>query len=291
MTDRAPSAPRTRGHRTALVVTLILIAFAAGLVLMGIAVRRVHWLQPDESAATRPVTSTTANQFTPAAPLDANGEPNSDPAVLATREAALAAQLTALEARTAAVSADAAAASGQAGRAEAVLTLAATRRAIDRGQPLGYLEEQLRQRFGTLQPRAVNYLIQAAHHAVTLEDLRQGLDAIAPEIAGPADDGWFSGLRREMSTLIVLHKAGTPSPLPADRLDRIRRLLDAGQVQAARAEVQRLPGVDDAANWMTAAERYILARRALDILENTALSMPVTPPSGSTTTTTIQPTS
>jgi len=61
------------------------------------------------------------------------------------------------------------------------------------------------------------------------------------------------------------------SPMPADRLARARRLLEAGQVEAARAEVERLPGATQASNWMDAARRYIVARKALDILENTAL--------------------
>ena len=82
-------------------------------------------------------------------------------------------------------------------------------------------------------------------------------------------------LRRELSGLVVLRQGATPSPLPADRMARARRLLDSGQVEAARAEVTRLPGADEAANWLAAARRYALARRALDILENTALAGPV----------------
>ena len=55
--------------------------------------------------------------------------------------------------------------------------------------------------------------------------------------------------------------------MPADRLARARRLLEAGQVEAARAEVERLPGATQASNWMDAARRYIVARKALDILD------------------------
>jgi thioredoxin-like negative regulator of GroEL len=70
---------------------------------------------------------------------------------------------------------------------------------------------------------------------------------------------------------VVLRKAGTPSPMPADRLSRARRLLAAGQVEAARAEVARLPGAGQAGNWMEAARRYVAARQALEVIENTAL--------------------
>ncbi len=55
------------------------------------------------------------------------------------------------------------------------------------------------------------------------------------------------------------------------RRSRARRLLEAGQVEAARAEVARLPGAAQAGNWMDAARRYVLARQALDVIENTAL--------------------
>jgi thioredoxin-like negative regulator of GroEL len=59
--------------------------------------------------------------------------------------------------------------------------------------------------------------------------------------------------------------------MPTDRLARARRLLEAGQVEAARAEVARLPGAAQAGNWMAAARRYVVARQALDVIENTAL--------------------
>ena len=191
--------------------------------------------------------------------------------MLAAREAALAGQLTALEARTAAVSADAAAARGQATRAEGLLIAFSARRALDRGLGLGYIEEQLRNRFGAIQPRAVIYVIQASRQPVTLEDLRQGLDAIAPEISTVSDDNWWQSLRREFGHLVVLRKAGTPSLLPGDRLARAKRLLEGGQVEAARAEVMRLPGAGDATNWLTAASRYVTARHALDLIENAAI--------------------
>ena len=96
-------------------------------------------------------------------------------------------------------------------------------------------------RFGTTQPQAVGTIIQAAGAPVTIEDLRVGLDAIAPELAtGAASDGWLTSFRREMGNLFVLHRADTPSPLPADRLTRARRMLQAGQVDAALAEVARM---------------------------------------------------
>ncbi len=277
----AIDAAAARGNRTGYIIAGFVMAFVAGLVLMGYAMKHVPLFGGARApiSAAPPGTADEARDeaagFMPAAPLNANGEatvaPRTDPMLLATREAALAAQLTSLEARTASVSADAAAARGQATRAEGLLIAFAARRALDRGLGLGYIEEQLRNRFGGIQPRAVIYVVQASRTPVTLEDLRQGLDAIAPDISTVRADNWWRSLQRELSNLVVLRKAGTPSPLPSDRLARAKRLLEGGQVEAALAEVKRLPGASDAANWMTAANRYSTARHALDLIENAAI--------------------
>ncbi len=276
MSDYVPIDPPTgasgaRGLRTGVFLAIIALAFVAGAVLTGYLMRHVSWL-----GGTPTTTKTTPEpvNYNPAQPLNANGErtnPQLDPNALASREATLAGQLTALEARTAAVTTDANAAAAQAGRAEGLLVAVAARRVLDRGVGLGYLEEQLRSRFGSAQPRAVAAVIDASRQPVTLEDLRQGLEAIAPDIASVSTDGWGASLRRELAGLIVLRKAGTPSPRPADRLARARRLLEGGQVEAARAEVARLPGASQAGNWMQAADRYIQARTALNLIENAAL--------------------
>jgi hypothetical protein len=278
MTDYVPiDATRARGPRTGVFLAIIALAFVAGAILTGYLMKHVPLLggtaAGEQAATTKRVQPETSN-FNPAQPLNANGEAVNaalDPAALASREATLAGQLTALEARTAAVTSDAAAAAAQAGRAEGLMVAFAARRALDRGAGLGYLEEQLRSRFGRVQPRAVAYIDQAARQPVTLEDLRQGLDAIGPGLSTASGEDWLTSLRREVGGLVVLREAGTPSPRPADRLARARRLLDSGQVEAARAEVARLPGAGDAGNWMQAAERYVLSRRALDVIENAAI--------------------
>ncbi|WP_242008347.1 uroporphyrinogen-III synthase [Sphingomonas ginsenosidivorax] len=274
MTDYVPTQ-QPRGARLGTILICIALAFAAGLALMGYAMHR-GWLGGGTPAATVVEKPATSTGYVPQQPLNANGEAPAataalDPAMLATREAALAGQLAALEARTAAVTIDASAASGQATRAEGLLVAFAARRAIDRGLPLGYLEEQLRLRFGATQPRATFAVIQAARQPVTIEDLRKGLDDIAPEITAATGDTWGATLRRQIDQLIVLRRSDTPSPMAADRLARARRLLEGGQVEAARAEVARLPGARDAGNWMAAATRYIQARHALDGIENAAI--------------------
>ncbi|WP_380783190.1 uroporphyrinogen-III synthase [Sphingomonas sp. R86520] len=281
MSDYVPTdRPRARGPRMGVIIALTVLAFIAGIALMAYATKTLPW-----TGATRPTAAGAAvagqkqavgnSGYIPSQPLGPDGEPQAnapvDTTVLATREATLAGQLTALEARTAVITSDAAAAGGQATRAEGLLVAFAARRALDRGVGLGYLEEQLRLRFGQAQPRATTLLIQAARQPVTLEDLRQGLDAIAPDITSSTGENWLDTIQHQIDTLVVLRKAGTPSPMPADRLARARRLLAAGQVEAARAEVARLPGAGQAGNWMDAARRYVTARQALDVVENTAL--------------------
>lgn len=277
MSDYVPTdRPRARGPKMGVILALVGLAFVAGLGLMGYAARTLPWFGgPATTTGSITAAQKAAAGYIPSQPLGPNGEPQApapiDTAVLATREATLAGQLTALETRTATIATDASAAAGQATRAEGLLVAFAARRALDRGVTLGYLEEQLRLRFGQAQPRATTTLIQAARQPVTLEDLRQGLDTIAPDITASTGDGWLDTIQHQIDSLVVLRKAGTPSTIPADRLARVRRLLEAGQVEAARAEVARLPGANQASNWMEAAGRYVQARRALDAIENAAL--------------------
>src|SRR3546814_21057224 len=60
----------------------------------------------------------------------------------------------------------------------------AARRALDRGLSLGYLEAQLRLRFGDDQPNAVKTIINTARDPITPEKLRSELDEMAPQLVG-----------------------------------------------------------------------------------------------------------
>lgn len=273
--DRAAAA---RGMRIGVVSVLVALSFLIGLALAVVLVRRQT--VGNEMAATPALANPAASVVTPSVtgPLPVQPAPVTpaqlaiDPAALAAREAALAGQVAALEARAAALAASANAAGGQAARAEAMLTVVTVRRLLDKGAGLGALDQQLNARFGAAQPRAVALVRDAARQPVTLEELRQGLDALGPVLTTGADRGWLESLRQGLRTLVVLRRAGTPSPLPADRLARAGRLLDQGQVDAARVEVSRLPGAGQGGAWLDAARRYIVARQALDMLENAALS-------------------
>lgn len=202
-----------------------------------------------------------------------------DVATLSAREAELAARLDQIEMRLGDVDTGSRLASGYATRAEGLMIAFAARRALDRGLPLGPLEAQLRERFGPSAGEQVDALVRSSTEPVTIEDLRLALETIAPRLMspGPSETLW-GRIRRTFNDLVVLRQADTPSPRPIDRLKRIRRLLDAGQVQAALAEVARMPGVDNAQSWVAAARRYVAARRALDALELAAMQVPAAPP-------------
>lgn len=268
-----PSPVDTRSRpRLGIIGLLFVLTFLAGLAVAAWGARRFDWFAPERApvAVARP--AAVAPRPTQAAP-----PPAADLATLTAREAALASRLAELEARTAAITADAADAGAQAGRAEALLVAAAARRLLDRGMPLGRVEEQLRERFGSTSPGAIAVVAAAARAPVTLEDLRLGFDAIAPELRTGARGSFWRALRRELGDLVVLRRADAPRALPVDRLARARRLLDGGQVEAALAETRTLPGAGRAGNWMAAAGRYVEARRALDALEEAATALPAPP--------------
>ena len=253
------------------------VAFFAGLGVMAFILHNyAGWFAPKPVATvTLPLATTAGGKQTPVVIVPGNSGtavPAIDLDALSVREKDLSLRLADLEARTAKVGVDARVASSFAARAEDLMVAFAARRQIDRGQPLGYLEEQLRERFGTNQGQAVGTIIQAAGERVTIEELRGGLDAIAPELTtGVTKDGWMASLRRELSNLIVLHHADIPSPLPADRLARARDLLQNGKIEAALAEVARMPGAAQAGHWINAARHYIGARQALDAIEAAAI--------------------
>jgi len=262
---------------------LALFAFGVGIAVTALFVSQYRqWLPKSAQAMFDPAPAVDEAQpdspgtgFEP--PPEAGAAARSlDSDALNARQAAIAAQLAMLEARALTIDRDSRAAANNAARAEALLIAFAARRAIDRGLALGSIEPQLRQRFGTSQPRAVAAIIQASRAPVTLEDLRLALDANGPELTtGVTIDGWWVSLRRELSSLVVIRHEGTASPRAADRLARVRRLLDAGQVEAALTEVARLPGAPKATSWMTAGRRYVDAHSALDAIETAAIVSPM----------------
>ena len=189
-----------------------------------------------------------------------------------------------LEQRLSRITLEAASASGNASRAEGLLVAFAVRRALDRGLSLGYLDAQLRLRFGDDQPNAVKTIIETSREPVTLEQLRADLDAIAPELVGRSGDNGslWTGLRREFGELFVVRAAGTQSPRAAERLERARRHLSGGMADKAIAEVEAMPGAGAAGEWLIEARRYHEARRAIDLIETAAILEPRDSPAAAT---------
>ena len=186
--------------------------------------------------------------------------------------AADAARISTIEARLAAIESQAQAAAGPAGRADALLVAFAARRAIDRGVALGYLEPLLVQRFGRQNQAAVATIVTASRNPVELDGLIADYRELGPALRGGGpEESWWDGFRRELGSIIIFHRADTPSPQPQARYDRALAQLEAGEVDAALAETMRLPGADHAAEWVARARRYIAAHRALDEIESAAL--------------------
>lgn len=186
--------------------------------------------------------------------------------------AADASRIAALETRLANLENTARAAVGSAGRADAMLVAFAARRAIDRGVALGYLEPLLVQRFGGQHQAAVATVITASRDPVKLDSLVAEYELLGPALRGRGpDEGWWDSFRRELGTIVSIHRADTPSPQPQARYDRALAKLEAGEVDAALAETMRLPGAANAGPWIARARRYIAAHRALDEIESGAL--------------------
>lgn len=184
-------------------------------------------------------------------------------------------RLALLEERMARLDLEASAASGHAARAEGLLIAFAARRVIARGGDLGFIEDQLRLRFGGAQPEAVRTVIDFARDPLTLDELSGALDNLAPGLADApqADRGW-GWIMNELSGLFVVRSGTAPSPTSSDYVRRARLQLASGRVADAIAEVQKMPGAEKATPWIEGARRYDNAQAALDVIETAAMLEP-----------------
>jgi hypothetical protein len=181
-------------------------------------------------------------------------------------------QIATLESRLAQVENATQRAAGSAGRADALVIAFAARRAIDRGVALGYLENLLAARFGSQHPAAVATVVTASHQPIRLNDLISEYETLAPELRrGGPQDSWWTNVKRELGSLVQVHRASRPAASAEARYNRALRRLSAGDVDQALAETMRLPGAARAAAWTAKARRYVAAHRALDEIESAAL--------------------
>jgi hypothetical protein len=256
------------------------IAFLLGLGMMGYLL--AHW---EGGARLLGVT----REAPPAAPAPAPRSAPPPPQVQYTppplapgtplTDVELARRLAALEQRFGQIDSSSRVAVGSADRTEALLVAFAARRAIDRGVQLGFLEPMLRQRFAATQGPAVGTIIAAGRQPVTLAQLQGELERLGPQLMGaPPNQSWWGAVQSELGSLIVVRRADTPSSEPVERFDRAKRWLQAGEVAAAVAEVQRMPGQDYGADWVVRARRFAVAHQALDAIETAALLEPHAPP-------------
>lgn len=181
-------------------------------------------------------------------------------------------QLATLEARLARVENATQRVEGSAGRADALLVAFAARRAIDRGVALGYLETLLVDRFGNGHARAVATIVTGSHSPVSLAELVGDYEKLGAELRkGGPDEGLWTAVKREFSTLVEIRQASRPSIKPEARYNRSLDLLRRGEVDSALAETMRLPGAVRANAWAAKARRYVAIQRALDEVESAAL--------------------
>jgi hypothetical protein len=266
LSDPPRAALRGRANGAWLAAALI-GAVALGGVASIVAGQRLGWIEmrgdPANAAPANTAVSSPVPGASPTNPTEAGAQ------------AALGVRMAELEQRMTRLNLQAESAAGNAARAEGLLIAAAVRRAIERGAPLGYLEDQLKLRFGNAQPNAVETLIDAAAHPVTLDALEAGLRAVAPVLANPPSRaGTLARVRGELSNLFVIRKANAPSPAPERRLERARMFVETDRVPAAIGEVERMPGRAAAREWIELANRYVRTERALDLIETAAVLEP-----------------
>lgn len=261
----------------------LLAAFLLGIGITFLLVRGGEWRVSDLFAinqeqppvAQAPLTGS-AMPVAPASPVS--------PAQVAERVEQVEQQAGGIDARVAALEQQLAhlqmqsqAAASFAARSENLLIAFASRRALERGQPLGYLADQLRLRFSESHPNAVQTVIAASANPVSLDELLVQLDTLDGQLRRvPQEAGLFARIRGEASRLFSVRSADTPSPEADQRLARARTALANGQVERAIIEVQGLPGSARAADWLIYAQAYADAQRALEVLEAASVAEPRT---------------
>lgn len=167
------------------------------------------------------------------------------------------------------------AAAGNAARAEGMLIAFAARRALERGQPLGFLEDQLRLRFGDARPNAVQTVLEASRDPVKQDQLLVRLDGLAAVLTdAPPGEGILSRIGHELGQLFAIRTEDTQSPVAERRMERARIAIEAGRIENAISEVRAMPNADAAQQWLIDAERYAAAQRALEVLETAAVLEP-----------------
>lgn len=257
------NAPKGRSAGVTLFVALIAFIIGAGLV--GWMASRGYLQTLLESGGVRPeaIATVAGPTATPAAPAQLS------------QFATVEGRLAMIEDRMSRIDLQTNAAAGNAGRAEGLLIAFAARRMVDRGEPLGYVADQLRLRFMNAQPRAVQTVVDFAANPITIDALSARLEALSPDLAAStANQSLWERARQEIGSLFVVRRDSAALANPTARIERARLMLTARRIDAAIGEVQRLPGAAAADTWIADARRYEAVQKALDLLETTAMLEP-----------------
>ncbi|WP_232493466.1 MICOS complex subunit MIC60 [Novosphingobium kaempferiae] len=260
-----PAAPETiyRGRSAGMTLFVAFIAFVIGVGLVAWMAERGYLHTLIESGGAAPQAAAPMPRAAPAAPAQLGQ--------LATVEG----RLAMIEDRISRIDFQTDAAAGNAGRAEGLLIAFAARRMVDRGEPLGYVADQLRLRFMNAQPRAVQTVVDFAANPVTIDALSARLEALSPELTVTnTNRSLWDRTRQEFTALFVVRRDSAALANPIARIERARLMLTAKRIDSAIGEVERLPGADAAETWIADARRYEAVQKALDLLETTAMLEP-----------------
>lgn len=258
-----PVSPPTTAAAPARAIRALVIS-AVTLFILGIAV--IGWTLLRSNSADLP--SKTQVAAAPNEPSSGPLPPTLTPADAETRIATIENRLVEADRASAHALADAA-------KAERLLILLSTRRAVDRGQALGYLESALAQQFGGTYPGDVTLIVDYARRPVRLDALIDELALVEPRLSTkPGEDGWLGKMLSDVRTLAVVRPANQPSDVPAKKLERAHRALARDDVGAAVREIATMPGAANAKPWLDKAQRYVAIHAALDRLEAATILNP-----------------
>ena len=160
-----------------------------------------------------------------------------------------------------------------ASQAEAMLLVREVSDSIQAGKALGPLASRLQVTFAGSQPQALAIIANAARAPVSNATLLAGFDSMSPQLLLPVETLWDRA-RREMNSLFVLRSYDAPLTASAERIERIRGLIIAGDVAEAAKLVRAMPGAASASDWMGDAARAISVQQALDQLSRSAATPP-----------------
>lgn len=268
------------GMKFRTIVILLLIAFVGGTIAAGWAITKYDMFQSSSENDAIIVDSDAVSNEAPLAsdlPTNQPSEPrqNVENKNDTVNDQLINERVDSLDDRLSRINVQAQQASGNADRTESMLIAFSARRAIDSGSALGYVENELRLKFGNSNPDDVRAIIDASSNPVRLATLENQLDIESEILLSPSSDAsTWDVVKKEFGELFVIRKAGSQPPQPERRLARIKTSLANRDVKTAILEMEQMPGADNARDWIALAKRYLRVQQALDAVEKTAISIP-----------------